>query len=103
MKKLTLLVAAAIGIVAVAALWKRNRRSMHGAWDEAKATASSWSKTASEVGHDLDDAARQAAKTADEVEDDLRNAAREAGKAANAASEAADEFKAALEDPTDTA
>jgi hypothetical protein len=90
MKKLTRLVAAVIAIVVVAALWKRNRQSLQGAWDEA-----------SEIGHDLGDAARQATKTADEVEDDLKNAAREAGKAADAAARASDEFKAAFESPPD--
>jgi hypothetical protein len=94
MKKLTVLIAAVIAIGAAAALWKRNRRSVQGAWDEA-------SGAAAEIGHELGNAARQAGKTANEVSDDLKNAAREAGKAADAASRAADELNEAFESPSD--
>jgi gas vesicle protein len=110
MRKLTLSLAAVIAIAAVAALWKRDRQSVKDAWDKARRTASSWStaaareatkaaETASEIEHDLGDAARQASRSTDEVGDELMNVVREPGKAADAASEAADELKAAVESP----
>ena len=81
MRKPIASVVAVIALVALAVLWMRNRQ------------------TFSEIGRDLEDAARQAGHTADEIADDLKNAAREAGKAADAASDAVEEFNAAFDGP----
>ncbi len=79
MKRLSAPLVAIGTVVALAVLWKRNRRTVTDIWDTVKSTMKAWRETA------------------DEVEDDLDDAAWQAGRAAGAASEAVDEFKAALE------